>query len=39
MCPARLSAQGPAGRWSDEEHDILVDLTNEQLDLEKKDES
>jgi hypothetical protein len=39
MCPARLSAQGPAGRWSDEEHEILVELTNEQLDLEKKDES
>jgi hypothetical protein len=41
MCPARLSAQGPspASRWSDEEHDILVDLTNEQLELEKKDES
>lgn len=41
MCPARLSAQGPsaASRWSDEEHDILVDLTNEQLNLEKKDSS
>jgi hypothetical protein len=41
MCPARLSAQGPsaAQRWSDEEHDILVDLTNEQLELEKKDQS
>jgi hypothetical protein len=41
MCPARLSAQGPAAasRWSDEEHDILVDLTNEQLELEKKDET
>jgi hypothetical protein len=41
MCPARLSAPGPAGasRWSDEEHDILVDLTNEQLELEKKDET
>lgn len=41
MCPARLSAPGPAAasRWSDEEHDILVDLTNEQLELEKKDET
>jgi hypothetical protein len=41
MCPARLSTQGPsaASRWSDEEHDILVDLTNEQLELEKKDAS
>jgi len=41
MCPARLSAPGPsaASRWQNEEHDILVDLTNEQLDLEKKDAS
>jgi hypothetical protein len=38
MCPARLSDQAP-GRWSDEEHDILVKSTNERLDLEKKDEA
>ena len=32
MCPAPLS-------WSNKEHNILVDLTNKRLDLEKKDES
>jgi hypothetical protein len=40
MCPARLTTQATtSSRWTDEEHDILVDLTNDQLALETKDES
>jgi hypothetical protein len=40
MSPARLSAPASAAsRWTDEEHDILVDLTNEQLALEAQDGS
>jgi hypothetical protein len=40
MCPARLTAPATtSSRWTDEEHDILVDLTNDQLALETKDES
>jgi hypothetical protein len=40
MCPARLSAPVTASsRWTDEEHDLLVDLTNEQLALEAQDPS
>jgi len=39
MSPARPSAPASASRWTDEEHDILVDLTNQQLALEAQDDS
>jgi hypothetical protein len=36
MCPARPKAT-PSFRWTDEEHGLLVKLTNEQLALERQD--
>ena len=40
MSPSRLQTHATtAGRWTDEEHEILVDLTNHQLELEKQDET
>jgi hypothetical protein len=36
MCPARAKAT-TSFRWTDEEHDLLVELTNEQLALERQD--
>jgi len=39
MGSARPVAQVPAFRWTDQEHNILVQMTNDQLALERKDKS